>query len=209
MQNNKTTVCYRCPDCGAILTFDVTRERLDKGLLSMRCIQCSKSKLDIMLTPDDTVNLTVPCLICPHSHPYRISKEAFFNKEIYCFTCSYSGLDICFIGQEDLVDEEIIRTGREIRELSELSGANSQDDSDHANLYVADSNVVREVMFAIGNLQEDKKIKCTCGASSVKVLIDYDKIDIICKVCAKKKSIASRTKFDANAAIELEEIIID
>ena len=209
MPNLKTTVCYRCPDCGAILTFDVTDERLLKGPLSMRCIQCSKSKLDITLTPDGCVNLSVPCLVCPHTHPYRISKEAFFNKDIYCFACSYSGLDICFIGKEELVDDEIIRTGREIRELTELSGADNQQAKNQSNLYVADSNVIREVMFALGNLSQDKKIKCSCGSSAVKFLIDYDKVDIVCKVCAKKKEIAARTKFDANAAIEFNEIIID
>ena len=118
-QRTKTTVAYRCPACGAILTFDVTRERLEKGKMNMPCIQCGKSHLDIMKEPSGSISLLVPCLMCPHPHPYKISPEMFFEKDIYCFPCSFTGIDICFIGDADYVDDEIIRSGREIADLIE------------------------------------------------------------------------------------------
>lgn len=204
---DKTTVAYRCPHCGAILTFDVTRDRLEKGKMNMPCIQCGKSHLDIVKEPSGSISLLVPCLMCPHPHPYKISYEMFFEKEVFCFPCSFTGIDICFIGEEDYVDDEIIRSGREISDLIEETNeedANARD----ANVMVADTSVMREVLFAIGNLQEENKIRCSCGSSAVKVLIDYDKVIVTCKVCAKKKEIAARTRFDANAAIELDEIIV-
>lgn len=204
---NKTTVAYRCPHCGAILTFDVTRERLEKGKMNMPCIQCGKSHLDIMKEPSGSISLLVPCLMCPHPHPYKISPEMFFEKEIYCFPCSFTGIDICFIGDADYVDDEIIRSGREISDLIEETNEEDANAKD-ANVMVADTSVMREVLFAIGNLQEDKKIKCTCGSSAVKVLLDYDKAVIVCKVCGKKKEIAARSRFDANAAIDMDEIFI-
>ncbi len=204
---NKTTVAYRCPHCGAILTFDVTKERLEKGKMNMPCIQCGKSHLDVSREPSGSISLLVPCLMCPHPHPYKISYEMFFEKEIYCFPCSFSGIDICFVGEEEFVDDEIIRSGREISDLLEETkeeDANAKD----ANVMVADTSVMREVLFAIGKLQDEKKIKCVCGSGAVKVVIDYDKAVVTCKVCGKKKEIAARTRFDANAAIELDEIVI-
>ena len=113
-QRTKTTVAYRCPACGAILTIDVTKERLEKGKMNMPCIQCGKSHLDIVKEPSGSISLLVPCLMCPHPHPYKISPEMFFEKEIFCFPCSFTGIDICFIGDADYVDDEIIRSGREI-----------------------------------------------------------------------------------------------
>ena len=205
--SNKTTAAYRCPHCGAILTFDVTRERLEKGTLSMPCIQCGKSHVDVTLSPDGTISLLVPCLMCPHPHPYKISSAMFFEKEIYCFPCSFTGIDICFIGESDYVDDEIIRSGREIADLIEETNEEDANAKD-ANVMVADTSVMREVLFAIGNLQDEKKIKCSCGSSAVKVLLDYDKAVIVCKVCGKKKEIAARSRFDANAAIDMDEIII-
>lgn len=204
---NMTTLAYRCPSCGAILTFDIKRERLERGKLTIPCIQCSKSSAEVSLSPSGTVNITVPCLVCPHSHPYSMSAEMFFSKDIYCFPCSFSGLDICFIGEDELVDDEIIRSGGEISAI--LESTREQDlNAKDANVMVANTSVMREVLFAIGNLEEEKKIVCSCGSHSVKILLDYDKAVVVCKVCSKKKEIAARTKFDANAAIEMCEIRI-
>ncbi len=203
-----TTVAYRCPHCGAILTFDVTKERLCRGKITMPCIQCHKSNIEISLLPDSVIALTVPCLMCPHPHPYKISKEMFFSREVYCFPCSFSGIDICFIGEMDYVENEIIRSGREISDMIEETkqeDANAKD----ADVMVADTSVMREVLFAIGKLSDEKKIRCSCGSNAVKVLLDYDKATLTCKVCSKKKDIAARTRFDANAAIDLDEIIIE
>ena len=36
------------------------------------------------------------------------SPDSFFNKDIYCFPCSFTGIDICFVGDADYVDDEII-----------------------------------------------------------------------------------------------------
>ncbi len=202
-----TTVAYRCPYCGAILTFDVTKERLGKGKVSMQCIQCHKSQIDISRLPSGAVNIIAPCLVCPHPHSYNLSYEMFFEREIYCLPCSFSGIDICFIGDMDSVEDEIIRSGGEISAI--LEATREQDDrASDASAMLADTSVMREVLFAIGNLEEEKKIKCVCGSSAVKVLLDYDKAIIICKVCAKKKEIAARTRIDANAAIDMDEIII-
>ncbi len=203
-----TTVAYRCPHCGAILTFDVTAERLDKGKIIMPCIQCRKSNIEISLLPGNTVSLTVPCLMCPHSHPYKISMDMFFSREVYCFPCSFSGIDICFIGEMDYVENEIIRSGREISDMIEET---KEEDANagNADVMVADTSVMREVLFAIGKLSDEKKIKCSCGSNALKVVLDYDKAVLCCKVCGRKKDIAARTRFDANAAIEFDNIIIE
>ena len=44
---------------------------------------------------------------------------------------------------------------------------------------------------------------------AVKAVIDYDKVKIFCKVCEKSTEIPARTRFDANDAIELDEINIE
>lgn len=202
---NKTRVAYRCPYCGAVITFDVTRERL-KNRFNLTCIQCHKSQMEISLLPGDIVSLTVPCLMCPHSHPFKISAEMFFSKDIYTFPCSFSGLDICFIGQdEELVDDEIDSSGALIRTMIEETKEEDSNAKD-ANAMVADTAVMREVLFAIGQLDADKKINCKCGSKSVKVIIDYDVAVIACKVCGNKTELKARTRFDANAAIDLEQI---
>jgi len=201
----KTRIAYRCPYCGCVISADVTRSTVDRSF-TLPCIECRKSKLEITPETDGSIKLIVPCLMCPHPHPYKLSKEIFFERDIFTLPCSFTGLDICFIGEEDNVEDEIDRTGAEIASMTDEEDTNEIKKS--SDFLVADTSVVREVLFAVGELEAEKKIGCSCGSHAVKVLIDYDKVIIVCKVCGKKYELSARTRFDANRAIDLEEILI-
>lgn len=202
----KTRIAYRCAFCGSVISADIQESTLS-STFTLPCIECGKSKLEIIPESDGAIKLVVPCLMCPHPHPYKISRSIMFERDIFTLSCSFTGLDICFIGDEGGVEDEIDRTGAEI---SALTNDEDGDDSvkKSAEFLVADTSVVREVLFAIGILEEQKKITCSCSPSAVKVLVDYDKVIVVCKNCGKKYEIPARTRFDANNAIDLEEIVI-
>ena len=88
--------------------------------------------------------------------------------------------------------------------------ADAKDDEAAAvqsDMLVADTNVVREVLFALDNLMQQKKISCSqCSSKAVKVVIDYDSVRVGCKVCGKETVLPARNKFDASSAIDLEEL---
>ena len=206
MQTDKSTkIAYRCPYCGCIISANVNMFMLSGGF-KLECIECHKAALDINITKDRKIKLLVPCLVCPHPHPYTVSAETFFSKEIFLLSCSFSGLDICFIGDEDKVEDEIDRTESIIMDLL----ADAKDDEAAAvqsDMLVADTNVVREVLFALDNLMQQKKISCSqCSSKAVKVVIDYDSVRVGCKVCGKETVLPARNKFDASSAIDLEEL---
>ena len=205
-KRTKTRVAYRCAYCGSVISADLQESTLSSPF-TLPCIECGKSKLEIIPETDGAIKLVVPCLMCPHPHPYKISRSIMFQRDIFTLPCSFTGLDICFIGEEDNVEDEIDRTAAEISALTE-DEENNGDVKKSSEFLVADTSVVREVLFAVGELEKQKKIKCTCSSSAVKVLIDYDKVIIECKVCGKKHELSARTRFDANDAIDLEEIII-
>jgi hypothetical protein len=203
---DKTKVAYRCPYCGSVISIDISDRMLQNGF-KFECMECKKSFFETKYSSDGSVNFLVPCLMCPHPHPYKVSKDMFFNRDIYCLSCSFTGLDICFFGDDELVEDEIDRTSAEISELM-LMTKDDQEGKKSADMMVADTSVMREVLFAIGNLETDKKIKCHCGSKSIKAIVDYDKVKIVCKVCSSEQVIPARNKFDANNAIELENIDI-
>lgn len=202
-----THIAYRCPYCGAVISATVNLFMLSGGF-KLECIECHKSALELTMTADKKVRLTVPCLVCPHPHPYTVSAETFFAKDIFLLSCSYSGLDICFIGSEDKVEDELDRTESLIRELL-ADDADDESAAVQSDMLTADTNVVREILFALDGLMSEKKITCgECGSHAAKVLIDYDSVHVVCKVCGKKKVLNARNKFDASAAIELDELIL-
>lgn len=149
------------------------------GGFKLECIECHKSALELSLSKDGKVRLLVPCLVCPHPHPYTLSKDVFFEKDIFLLSCSYSGLDICFIGDEDKVEEELDRTESLIMDLL----ADAKDDENAAvqsDMLTADTNVIREILFALEGLSKEKKITCgECGSHAAKVLIDYDSVHVV------------------------------
>ncbi len=205
--DTSTRIAYRCPYCGCIISADVNVFMLSGGF-KLECMECHKAALTMEMTNDKKVRLSVPCLVCPHPHPYTVSAEIFFEKDIFLLSCSYSGLDICFIGDEDKVEDEIDRTESLIMDLL----ADNEDDENAAaqsDMLVADTNVVREVLFALDTLATEKKITCgECGSHAAKIIIDYDQVHVICKVCGKEHVLNARNKFDASAAIDLEELKI-
>lgn len=205
--DKKTKIAYRCPYCGCIISADVNVFMLSGGF-KLTCIECYKSSLEMSLTKDMKVRLSVPCLVCPHPHPYTVSSEIFFEKDIFLLSCSFSGLDICFIGDEQKVEDEIDRTESIIMDL--LSDAQDDDNAAvQSDMLVADTNVVREVLFALDELMKDKKISCSqCSSKAIKVVIDYDSVRLGCKVCGKETVLPARNKFDASSAIDLEELKI-
>lgn len=208
MKTEQTTkIAYRCPYCGCVISATVNRFMLAGGF-KLACIECQKSALEMSMSRDEKVRLVVPCLVCPHPHPYTVSADTFFGKDIFLLSCSYSGLDICFIGDEDKVEDELDRTESLIMELL----ADAKDDENAAlqsDMLAADTNVIREILFALEGLSGDKKITCgSCGSHAAKVLIDYDSVHVVCKVCGKEKVLPARNKFDSSAAIDLNELIL-
>ena len=202
-----TKIAYRCPYCGCVISANVNVFMLTGGF-KLECIECHKSALEMSLNADGKVRLLVPCLVCPHPHPYTVSKELFFEKDIFLLSCSYSGLDICFIGDEDKVEDELDRTESLIMDL--LADAKDDENAEvQSDMLAADTNVIREVLFALDGLSKEKKITCgECGSHAAKVLIDYDSVHVVCKVCGKEKVLNARNKFDSSAAIDLDELIL-
>lgn len=204
---SSTNIAFRCVCCGAIISAKVNPFMM-RGGFNLKCTECGKSTLSLSLDRENRVRLTVPCLFCPHPHPYTVAAETFFSKDIFLLSCSFSGMDICFIGtDEDKIEDEIDRTESLIMDLV----ADMKDDEEEmkqSDMLVADTNVVREVLFALDQLMTEGKLKCSCGSRAVKVVIDYDTVGLICKVCGKRRDLPARTRFDANDAIDLEELTL-
>ncbi len=202
-----TNIAFRCPYCGAVISASVSPHML-AGSFKAECIQCHKSALTLSLV-QNSVRLSVPCLVCPHPHPFSVDADTFFSKDILTLPCSFSGIDVCYIGtDEDKLEDAVDSTESLIMDLlaDDRDDENAQKQSD---MLVADTNVVREVLFALDELTARQKIICgKCASHAVKVLIDYDTVSVVCKVCGRSHSLPARTKIDASAAIDLEELTL-
>lgn len=130
----QTTVAYRCPYCGACVTSPVGVFSLSGDMYKLKCT-CGQSEMTITMTRDGMVRLEVPCIICPKPHNYMISRELFFGRELFTVMCSYSAMEIAFIGTAQAVAEAFESSTKALAELigvdeEQLSDTFAQDGDD-------------------------------------------------------------------------------
>ena len=111
-----THIAYRCPECGTAVIGFVGKFALSADMLRLKC-ECGGSHLDINITNDKKIRLSVPCIFCRTNHNFVVSESIFFGRDIFLLNCPYSNMDICFIGGKENLDKELERSGGELERL--------------------------------------------------------------------------------------------
>ena len=165
--------------------------------------------MEIVYTKDRKVRLNVPCFLCPAPHSYLISSQMFFDRDLFALPCSYSGLDICFIGQKDRVQEAMKAAEEELVELLGDTSFEQLSSSRHLGEAgeLTDPQVLDIVMFVIQDLADEGKILCSCpdGGDYEAEILD-DCIHLRCKQCGDSIDIPAGSLTAANDFLSCEEL---
>ena len=86
LNEKRTTVAYRCPQCGGGVLSAVGLFNLSADMVKLKCT-CHKSELTIMYGRDGNVRLSVPCLLCGGSHSYTVRSNVFFSDDLFILPC--------------------------------------------------------------------------------------------------------------------------
>lgn len=205
----KTHIAYRCPDCGTTIYGIAGKFTLSAGMIRLKC-PCGKSALDLSVTQDQKVRLTVPCLFCKTSHNYVISQSLFFSRDIFLLNCPYSNMDICFIGEKDKTDEQVKRTGEELErlfadlEVTELSEIQPMDMDEEDVL--PDPTVYDAMRFLVKELEFDGKIDCPCHKGSYELRFCHEGVQVYCEDCGATYTFDTRAEAASEEYLSLDEI---
>lgn len=216
IQSKQTTVAYRCPTCGSIVYGMVGVFSLSGDMIKLKC-SCGGSEMRINYGADGKIKLTVPCLICPNTHTYTVSRDGFFEKDILVFACTYTGLDTCYIGNKENIDEAVKESNKQLNELllsagfedfsSFMAGKRSVEDvsdnvdSDYRIDYAQIEDVVR---FMLSELKEEGSIKCECGNPDCDFDFKGENVVIYCRNCHSEKIIPMSSTLAANAFLHTD-----
>lgn len=202
--SDKTTVlATRCPECGAIIAERVNQFSLSGQQHVIKCKICGKGYMTASLSPDHKVHLSVPCLVCPHHHPLILSSAVFFNKDLFLLQCPNSGLDICFMGTEEKVDEALRLSAQQLKEIFD----ENRKEEENNNFLNAD--VMQEVMYAVEELAITNRIRCDCGEPNLSIVVHYDKVQLACKDCGCRKTLYASEKQDIDKISELKVLTLE
>lgn len=161
LNEKRTTVAYRCPDCGAGILSAVGLFRLSADMIKLKCT-CGKSELKIVSNRDGTVRLSVPCLLCGTPHSYTVKSSLFFSDDLFVLPCPYSDVNICFTGEMNLVKAELARTELELLDLLEEHGITDFSALHGDEKDLGDPQILDIVLFVIDDLDAEGKIYCRC-----------------------------------------------
>ncbi len=213
LTSKETTLAYRCPSCGKVIFSVVGVFALSGDLLKLKC-DCGGSELIITHTSDDKVRLTVPCIFCPTPHNYVISKTAFFDRDIFALACTYSGMDICFIGQKDRIIEAVEDSTAQLQQMlaeagiEDLSAFRGGEEGEE-RFEFDDPQIEDIVRFMLCELRDDETIHCRCGHPAES---DYgfdfigEDLRVFCRTCGSYARIPMTSLDAAQRFLELDEL---
>jgi len=190
----KTNIAYRCPKCGHMVFSVVGIFSLTGDMVKLKC-QCGGSELTAVYTPERKIRVTVPCFICPNPHTYTVSPSGLLKGELLRLACTYSGIDLCFIGDVSAVrtaarkaDKEFIQLLKDVgvEDFGDFVMAKEADDQIHGE-DIADPELQSAVHFMLCELEDDKKISCRCGRACGKYEFKFvgDKMSSVLIYCEK------------------------
>ncbi len=161
LNEKRTTVAYRCPDCGGGIMSAVGLFKLSADMVKLKCT-CGKSELKIVYNRDGTVRLTVPCLICSQPHTFTVNSSLFFSEELFVLPCPYSDINICFTGETNTVKAELARTELELLDMLEEHGITDFSALHGDEQDLPDPQILDIILFVIDDLDAEGKIYCRC-----------------------------------------------
>jgi hypothetical protein len=220
LKSRDTAIAYRCPYCGMSTISMVGIFTLSGDMLKLKC-RCGKSELTITYTSDRKIRLNVPCLICPNPHNYVISSNTFFEKNIFALACTYTALDICFIGLQDEVIAALKKSEMELNKMLEEAGLDdfdSMEDDDTDDFgdddfpYI-DPQIEDIVNYMITELEEEGKIHCNCKNDEdcfydFVMTDDGNKVKIFCADCGAFTELPMANLTNAHDFLQCDELIL-
>lgn len=204
----KRSIAYRCPDCGTSIIGLVGKFALTANMLRLKCSCEGAPSLDVGITGEGKIKLSVPCLFCKQNHTYVVTEGIFFERDLFLASCPYSGMDIAFIGEEEKIDAELSRTEAEIERLltsleaEELSDLQPHDMSEDEIL--PDPAVYDTLRFVVKDLEEEGRVKCLCDKGRYDLRFAPDGIQVYCENCG-----ATHTFGATSPSLAEEYLLID
>lgn len=185
VQETKRFLSYICPRCMQSVIVERDLFSLAAAPAHVRC-PCGKSELAVEFKPS-RVELTVPCLFCGREHTVSCSSHAFVREKALAFSCAASGLDCCYVGEEEPVFAAMRRLEETVDALESEAGAQGT---------FLNDMVMEEILEELRDIGLRDGISCTCGCRSWKLKINYSSVELFCAQCDGALKIPAATLTD-------------
>jgi len=181
----KRTIGYICPVCRNSVIIEKSVFQLAAAKNRLPC-PCGKSAVETAAVMD-RVQFTVPCLLCDRTHTVTCSASALVRQRALAFSCAGTGLDCCYVGQEEAVFEAMQRLERTV------DGAEAE--AGERGMFL-NPIVMEETLAELKDIAARGAISCTCGSRAWRMRIRYSAVELECADCGGALKIPAGTDDD-------------
>lgn len=185
LENAKRSIAFICPVCRQPVILERTAFQLAASGSRLPC-PCGKSGVDVELMGSQ-VRVRVPCLFCNQEHTVNCSTHAFLHQKTLAFSCAASGLDCCYVGEEEPVFAAMKRLEETVDVLESEAGAQGT---------FLNDLVMEEILEELRDIGQRDGISCTCGCREYRMKINYSSVELFCARCDGALKIPASTMSD-------------
>ena len=182
----KRTIGYICPACGAAAVGERTVFALSAGPAAVVC-DCGKSEWISETDGAGHFRLTVPCGICGGEHLAQVDAAAMLAGKGIALSCPETSQLCCFIGEDG-------RVSAAMREL-EITAEKMRAQRENPETF-ADSTVMYEILSELRDMARRDGISCACGSRRYGMDVRAGAVDLVCRDCGAKLRLPAVTDED-------------
>ncbi len=195
-----TTLALRCPSCGKLGYFTLSRFALRNGAKKTLTCECGHNMAAVQNKNRTSFMLRVECMLCEKDHLYTYKSTGVWKRELKTVLCDEAGMEIGYIGPGELVRESVQRLERSMREMAEDMGYDK---------YFINPDVMYEVLDILKKMTEDGRLSCGCGVPDLEVEAFPDRIELYCNSCDAIGVISAETAEDLQWLKKNNKIVLE
>lgn len=185
VEEAKRTIAYLCPECHQPVVIERTVFQLAAAPADLPC-PCGKSSVHIEMMGEHC-KLTVPCLLCGKEHTVICPTQSFLSQKCLAFSCAASGLDCCYVGEE----EAVFSAARRLEETVDKMAAEEEE----RGMFL-DEIIMHEVLSELKEIAQRDGISCACGSHKWNLQVNYSSVDLTCVDCGGTLRLPAATEND-------------
>ncbi len=193
------TIAYKCTSCGSFEFFNISLFRLFyKKFYRLSC-RCKKSCIIIKQEGENSLLVNIPCIGCGNEHTCLLSNKSVLLNNPGIFNCPEIGMQICFIGRDEVVRKKVDCIEEELDELIDMYGYES---------YFQNTQVMFDMLNHIHDIALKGNLYCKCGSAKIELVLLSDCILLICEKCGCNIKIHAAKNKDLKDLLMMSQILI-
>lgn len=198
--NTQTTLALRCPHCGKLDFYALSRFSCSGGSIAKVNCECGAGLLSVCQKGKGIFRLQVDCVMCETKHVLSYKSVELWNSEVLTIKCESTGVDIGFIGNKDAVLKSVKRVDRSLREIAEELGYDK---------YFVNADIMYQVLDLLRKMTDEGRMSCGCGSGHVELEVYPDRVELLCPQCDAVGIIFAETVKDLQWVHDMSQVHLE